>query len=246
MPPAVFDTFRPSMRRSDDERDQFLLGRASEDLVDVIGMPPPRCATIGDPGFAVRRWFDQHGFTAEQFDPLPLKTGDPDAILDDDRYRNGVEAYDLVLAVGVFDHCNAPDLAAAVMAGLLAPGARLVGATVGGGSLSTLREALLAVDRDQGRAAIRIHPMIDGSGLAGLLTGAGLAEPVVTVDRVAVRYSSPQRLVGDLRRMGCGRRLVATSPPISKRQWQALQRSLAAPFIERFDLLHFHALKPDA
>ena len=246
MPPALFDPLRPSPRRSNNECDHFLLARAGEDIVDLIGTPPLRCATIGDPGATVLRWFEVHGVTPEPLDPLPLKAGDPDAVLKDPRFHDGVGAYDLVLTLGLFEQCNMPDLAAAVLAGLLAPGGRLVGVTVGGGSLATLRDALLAVDRAEGRAAIRVHPMMDGSGLAGLLAGAGLADPVVNVDRVNVRYSSPHRLVGDLRAMGCSRRLAAPSPPISKRQWHALCRQLAAPFIERFDLLHFHAVKRGA
>ena len=246
MPSAVFDPFRPSPRRSDDEGDQFLLNRAGEDLVDVIGIPPARCAIVGDPGVTVRRWLDAHGVVPDRLDERPLQVGAADAILADPAYRDAVGRYDLVLAAGVFERSNAPDLAAAVLGGLLASGGRLAGAIVGGGSLSALRDALLAVDREAGRAAIRIHPMIDGSGLAGLLAGAGLGDPVVTVDRVRVRYGSFDRLVSDLRRMGCSRRLVAPSPSLTKSQWRALRAGVDGPFTERFDLLHFHALKADA
>lgn len=244
MTSPVFQPSRPQTRQSADPADHFLLARAVEDIVDFVGTPRGRCAIVGRSLPALEDWLaDADGVTA--LDPRPLQQGDPAAILGDPAWRDGVGAYELVLAIGLFDRCNDPALAAAILGGLLAPGGRLVGVAVGGESLSTLRAALIDADRATGKAAMRIHPMLDGSGLAGILAAAGLRDPVVTVDRVNVRYPSARRLVGDLRAMGCSRRLVAPTQPLTKRLWSAVEANVAAPFTERFDLLHFHALKAE-
>lgn len=246
MAAALFDPARPSFRQSPDADDHFLRARAAEDIIDLLGAPPARCALIGADDPALARWFGAHGIDPIAMEPGPLLVGDPETILADPDYRDNVAAFDVVVTLGVIEKCNDPGLAVAVLSGLLAPGGRLVGVAVGGSSLSTLRRALLTVDRAVGRAAIRIHRMIDGSGLAGLMASAGLNDPVVSVDRVDVRYTRPERLVDDLRRMGCGRRLLAPSPPFSREQWQAVREDLSPSFTERFDLLHFHAIKPNA
>ncbi len=237
MTTPIFAIDRPEVRRAHDENDSFLRVRAEEDILVAAGDLQSRIAVIGP----TTRTFDSRVPYFERFDPAPLQSGDPERLLADRAWRESLGRYDVVVAIGMIERCNDPALAVGILRGMLRPGGKLIGAIVGGESLSSLRGAMIESDRTIGRAAIRIHPMIDGSGLASLLASAGLEQPVVSLDRVEVRYRDAGRLVRDLRAMGCGRRLIAPSPPITRTQWQCVERRLGAPFTERFDLLHFHA-----
>ena len=59
-----------------------------------------------------------------------------------------------------------------------------------------------AADAIAGAASPHAHPRVEAAAVAPLLERAGFVRPVVDVDRVPVAYSSLDRLVGDLRRMG--------------------------------------------
>lgn len=157
-------------------------------------------------------------------------------------------SFDLCLSIGELE--TSPDLTIAAFAlrHLLTPGGLLLGTIVGGNSLPRLRVAMLAADRAGAGASPRIHPSIDGPSLSALLGAVGLVEPVVDVDRVAVNYASLDRLVADLRAMGCTNMLVERSRrPLTRRQLNLAR----AAFLdgedratERFELLHFAAWAP--
>jgi hypothetical protein len=156
-------------------------------------------------------------------------------------------AYDRILLLGHLETVADPAVTARILHHLLAPGGRLVGACVGGASLARLGRALLEADRAAGHAAQRLHPMLDGASLASLLHAAGFAQPVIAVDRVAVSYPSLDRLVADLRAMGCGRALAAPSPPVTRAQYAKARTAFLdgeERAVERFDLLHFAARAP--
>ena len=71
----------------------------------------------------------------------------------------------------------------------------------GGNSLPALRGSLIESGRAEGRIVARTHPRIEPGSLAGLLTAAGFAMPVVDVDRVRLRYEDLEALIRDLRAM---------------------------------------------
>ena len=129
---------------------------------------------------------------------------------------------------------------------VLPPDTPLLGAALGGDSLRGLRDALISADRAAGSTiSARTHPRIEPAAFAELLQRAGWAQPVVNLDRVDVRYSSVQRLIGDLRDLGASNALVARDRRPLTRDWrQRLERAFPAGTTERFDVVHFSAWTP--
>lgn len=152
-------------------------------------------------------------------------------------------AFDLVVAIGELDTAPDPRLHLFALARALRPGGMIAGAIVGGASLPALRSALLEGSRATGRAALRVHPMIDGPALSQLLASVSLANAVVEIDRVDVAYRSLDRLAADLRAMGCANAL-AERQPLTRAEWETARGAFLAGDVrrvERFDLLHFSA-----
>ena len=90
----------------------------------------------------------------------------------------------------------------------------LVASFVGAGSLPILRATMLVADGD--RPAPRLHPMIDVRAGAQLLQRAGFADPVADARSLTVRFSSLERLVGDLRAQGLSNVLARPGPPLGR------------------------------
>jgi hypothetical protein len=85
----------------------------------------------------------------------------------------------------------------------LRPDGLFIGATLGGRTLTELRQALLAAEEEaRGGASNRISPFMDVIDAAGLLQRTGFAMPVADNDARTVRYANPLRLLADLRGMG--------------------------------------------
>ena len=178
MKPPLFDDDARVLRlqraaRLGDER--FLQARAFDDCLDRLAdvrLPFETAAIVGTAGLC---WRDRLAAIV----PI-VHLGDA-AIL----APGGV---DLCLSIGDLESVNDVQAAAFALRQMLHPGGLLLGAIVGGNSLPRLRHAMLAADRVDGGAAPRLHPSIDGPSLAALLISVGFSEPVIDVDRVAVRY----------------------------------------------------------
>ncbi len=85
----------------------------------------------------------------------------------------------------------------------LAPDGLLVVALLGGDTLNELRQSLtLAESEVLGGASPRVAPFVELRALGGLAQRAGLALPVVDLDRVPVRYGDVLALMRDLRAFG--------------------------------------------
>ncbi|WP_376703110.1 methyltransferase domain-containing protein [Mesorhizobium sp. ISC25] len=85
----------------------------------------------------------------------------------------------------------------------LKPDGLFLGAFAGTGTLSELRESLLAAETElYGGASPRVIPFTDVRDAGALLQRAGLALPVADVETTTVRYDSLFGLVADLRAMG--------------------------------------------
>lgn len=85
----------------------------------------------------------------------------------------------------------------------LRPDGLFLGALAGAGTLSELRESLLAAETElYGGASPRVTPFTDVRDAGALLQRAGLALPVADVETVTVRYDTMFDLVADLRAMG--------------------------------------------
>ena len=115
-----------------------------------------------------------------------------------------------------------PQLVFAEAARVLAPDGLLVFATLGPDTLREVRRAWAQVDRD-----IHVHAEFDMHDLGDLAMAAGLAEPVLDVDRLEVTYAEVASLVRDLR--ACGAVNVAAGRRrglASEQRWRRFETAL--------------------
>ena len=122
--------------------------------------------------------------------------------------------FDFIASLGTLDTVNDLPGALVHLRGALAPGGLLIASFVGAGSLPALRSAMLAADGD--RPAPRLHPMVDVRAGAQLIQRAGFADPVADGRSLTVRFSSLDRLVGDLRAQGLTNVLARPGPPLGR------------------------------
>jgi malonyl-CoA O-methyltransferase len=121
---------------------------------------------------------------------------------------------ELVLANLVLPWCR-PERLFAEAARVLTDGGALLFATLGPDSLQEVRAAFAAVDD-----RIHVYAAFDMHDLGDLALAAGLAEPVLDVDRIEITYADVAGLVRDLRAAGAvnvagGRRRSLTG----RRRW---------------------------
>lgn len=168
----------------------------------------------------------------------------------EDELEPGAERHDLCVAVGTLDTVNDLPQALTRIRASLAPNAFFLGAIAGGDTLPQLRAAMRAADQVQGFAVPHVHPRIESSMLASLLSGAGFANPVVDVDRIRVSYEDLARLLHDLRGMGATNILKQRlSRSMSRAARQAAIDAFAAAgrpgrTVETFEILYFAAWNP--
>jgi NADH dehydrogenase [ubiquinone] 1 alpha subcomplex assembly factor 5 len=161
-------------------------------------------------------------------------------------------SYDLVLAIGTLDTVNDLPRALTSVCRSLHAESLFLGAFSGGDTLPQLRAAMRAADLVAGIASPHVHPRIEAAALAPLLSHTGFVMPVVDVDRVQVSYSSLDRLIADLRRMGATNLLSARSRENLSRPALAAARQCFAEAgdgkrtVETFEILHFAAWTPSA
>ena len=198
----------------------FLLDRAFDDCLDRLRAIKPKAENALLIGCPSPSWPERLGEFADQIDVVDpgqiFATRAGGTAINEDRHDFGEGQYGLCIAVGTLDTVNELPLALHMIHRSLRSNGLLVGAIAGGNSLPTLRAALIEGDRQAARAVARTHPRIEPASLAGLLTAAGFAMPVVDVDRVSLRYSSLGDLVRDLRAMGATGVLAERPPPLSK------------------------------
>src|SRR5579872_4164913 len=94
----------------------------------------------------------------------------------------------------------------------LKPDGLFLACLLGGETLTELRQSLTAGEAEiLAGAAPRVAPFADVRTLGGLLQRAGLALPVVDLDRIVARYGDIVALMRDLRAMGATNVLTARS-----------------------------------
>jgi SAM-dependent methyltransferase len=218
----------------------FLLVRAADDLRDRLSLVKRRfalAADFGSPG--------PHGAAAV------AATGQADCIIRVAPTKASVGTGDFLPAVGDLERLPTADGRLDLAVSLLAlqtvndlPGALLqmrralkgdgflIAAIVGGDTLTELRQSLTIAESEiLGGASPRVAPFVDVRALGGLAQRAGLALPVVDLDRVVVRYPDMFALFADLRAMGGASALQARSRKPLRRE--VLLRA-AAVYAERF------------
>jgi NADH dehydrogenase [ubiquinone] 1 alpha subcomplex assembly factor 5 len=234
----------------------FLLDRTFEDCLDRLSLLRAhfgRALLIGCPNPDWPKRLGDFCDHIEVRDPGRLfAAAAGGSTIVEDRWDVGESSYDLILAIGTLDTVN--DLVSALKALhiYLRPGGLIIGAVAGGESLPQLRSAMRSADSVTGEATPHVHPRIEASALAPLLSNAGFANPVVDVDRVSVSYRVLAHLVSDLRRMGATNVLAERARrPLSKDAWAAaaehfLQNGEGERTTEVFEILHFAGWKPEA
>ncbi len=114
----------------------------------------------------------------------------------------------------------------------LKPDGLLLAATLGGDTLTELRQSFAAAEAElDGGVSPRVAPFADLRDVGALLQRAGFALPVTDVDRIVVRYDSAFALMQDLRKMG------ATNVLIERRRTPLRRATLlrmAQIYAERF------------
>lgn len=248
----LFDTELRVLRRDRAARlgpELFLLERAFGDCLDrlaTIRKEFARALLVGCPDPAwVHRLTSIVG-SVDVVDPgQSFATAAGGRRIVEDDWSPAPHSYDLCIAVGTLDTVN--DLPRALLTLRLALSAAgfLLGAVSGGDTLPQLRMAMRAADRLTGTATPHVHPRIEPSALAGLLTAAGFHMSVVDVDRVRVSYPTLDSLVADLRRMA-GTNLLSqrSRRPLSSQARKAASAAFAGAgdgdkTVETFEIVHF-------
>ena len=138
---------------------------------------------------------------------------------------------DLLFASLVLPWCR-PDIVFAEAARALTPGGVLLFATLGPDSLAEIRRAFAAVDN-----RIHVHAAFDMHDLGDLAMKAGLAEPVLDVDRLTVTYAEPAALWRDLRAVAAGNVAGGRRRELTGRgRWSRFEHTLAPRPGERFSV----------
>jgi SAM-dependent methyltransferase len=246
-PPQIFDRdlvnrrldrvwARPCGRAPTD----FLLARAAEDLGDRLALVKrrfPLAADFGSPG--------PHGAVAlaaaGQVDcvirvaPTEASLGTGGflpAVGDLERLPAADGRLDLAISLLALQTVNDLPGALVQMRRALRADGLLIAAMIGGEALTELRQSLTIAESEVlGGASPRVAPFVDVRALGALAQRAGLALPVVDLDRAVVRYPDMFALLADLRAMGAASALHARSRKPLRR---AVLLRAAAVYAERF------------
>ena len=208
---------------------RYLLDDMIEDVVERLAFlrhEPRNALIIGDYGGTLAKSLLARG--AEVLEASP-----EDGL--DDEHPLPFAGFDFIASLGTLDTVN--DLPGALLhlRGALAPGGLLIASLVGAGSLPGLRAAMFAADGE--RPAPRLHPMIDVRAGAQLLQRAGFADPVADGRSLTVRFSSLDRLVGDLRAQGLSNVLARPGPPLSRAMRGRARNAFTSQTQESFEIL---------
>ena len=224
-------------RRIDDRGAHFLMQRAAEDVADRLSTVQRSfgtAASVLSQTDAAQRMLQRSG-KVESI----VRVETDAALLDgaglvaqDEILPLQPESVDLVISLYALQEANdLPGMLIQIRRSLR-PDGLFLGCLAGAGTLSELREALLAAETElYGGASPRVFPFADVRDMGGLLQRAGFALPVTDSDSVTVRYDSMFALIRDLRAMGATNSLLARSrKPASK----ALFLRAAEIYAERF------------
>lgn len=136
---------------------------------------------------------------------------------------------DLLLANLVLPWVTDPVAVLAECRRVLSPSGLLLLSATGPATLQELRRAWRSVDDD-----VHVHAQLDMQTLGDLVMQAGLRDPVLDVEHVALQYSSPARLHAELQALGAGnaapgRRSSLTGKARFGKYEQALRAAAGTP-----------------
>jgi malonyl-CoA O-methyltransferase len=156
--------------------------------------------------------------------------------------RVRADAYSLPFQSGVFDlvfsnlmlqWCDDLDPVCGELARVLKPGGLLLLSTFGPGTLAELREAWASSDGQSNH----VNHFFDPHALGSALMHAGVAEPVLDVDRIVLRYPDAMSLMRELKAIGAHNVTQGRARGLTGR------RRLAA-MIDAYEALRLHGKLP--
>jgi SAM-dependent methyltransferase len=204
--PILFDRTLLSRREDRARRvgaETFLLDRVAQDLeerLQVVVREFKNAADVGTPGDQIRRALAGRVDQITCID-LPERESEPLLLVP--------ESLDLAVSALAFQFVNDLPGVLSQIRRSLRPDGLLLAAMIGGDTLTELRQSFAQAEAEcEGGASPRVAPFADLRDVGGLLQRAGLALPVVDVDRIIVRYDNAFALMHDLRRMGAGNILL--------------------------------------
>jgi NADH dehydrogenase [ubiquinone] 1 alpha subcomplex assembly factor 5 len=257
MPGALFDMRLRAMRRDRAFRRGpalFLHERAFDDCLDrlqLVHRSFRSALLVGCPDPAWARRLERQVETVRIVEPGPLfaAAAGVEPVTEDD-WDAPKANFDVCVAVGTLDTVNDLPKALRIIRTALRADSLFVGALTGGDTLPQLRSAMRAADAGSPAAAPHVHPRIEPSAVAPLLSAAGFTMPVVEIDRIGVRYRSLHSLVDDLRAMGATNILNSRAKnPIRRRDYAAAsahfdQAGDGERTTELVEIIHFSAWTP--
>lgn len=217
---------RRRARHIGDEGAAFLMQRADDDLADrlsTVGRQFSRAAILSPATDATAAVLRSSGKVTEIVRPEEIE---PEVLALD------AESIDLAISLyGLHAMNDVPGMLVQIRRALR-PDGLFLGCMTGSGTLSELRDALLAAETElSGGASPRVFPFADVRDAGALLQRAGFALPVADIETVTVRYETMFGLMRDLRAMGAANALVARSRKPASR---ALFMRAAEIYAERF------------
>ncbi|UIP05820.1 class I SAM-dependent methyltransferase [Erythrobacter sp. SDW2] len=207
---------RAQSRRNRPDAAQYIVDTIAEDIIERLEFmraQPNNALVIGDTTGKLGSWLAQQGVVGKAAALGSFDEAQP--------WPNS--GFDLIVHLMGLGHVN--DLPGALLhaRGALAEGGILMAAFPGAGSLTVLRQIMLAADGE--RPAARMHPLVDNQAGAGLLQRAGFKRQVVDSYPLRVRFGSLDRMVSDLRDHGLTSALATGPWPVTKAGYR---RALAA------------------
>ena len=125
---------------------------------------------------------------------------------------------DLVFSNLMLQWCDPPDTAIGEIRRVLKPGGFLSFSSFGPDTLGELRSAWAAAD-----GGSHVSAFVDMHELGDALTRAGLAEPVLDVERITLTYPDVRSLARDLKALGAHNATAARLKGLTgRRRWQAM------------------------
>ncbi len=244
----------------------YLLERAAGDVIDSLSAVKrdfPLALEIGAHNGLFRQMLRESTvatkvgtlITTESIEPLAHSSGTPALVADEEALPVADQSLDLVVSLLSLQWTNDLPGALAQIRRALKPDGLFLGALIGGESLTELRQAFYEAEAEiEGGVSPRVLPFVEVRTLGALLQSAGLALPVIDLDRVSVTYASPFALLKDLRAMGATNIIRAKSkkPLTRKLLFRAMEiyaERFAAPdgrVNATFEIIHASGWAPDA
>ena len=241
-PPEIFDRAlvhhrldRAWARAKPDGGADFLLRRATEELIDRLSVVKRHfalAADFGTPGPHAAAALAASGQVDRvvRIAPTAASLGAGDftgAVGDLERLSLAEGRFDLAVSLLALQTVNDLPGVLIQMRRALAPDGLMLVALLGGDTLTELRQSLtLAESEILGGASPRVAPFVELRALGGLAQRAGLALPVIDLDRAVARYGDIFGLMGDLRGFGAANALADRSRRPLRRE--VLARAAAA------------------